>query len=247
MWGRPINAGQAQPSCSRRPRSAVQKAGRTITPWCRGRPTMLGNTARGASSPANPAFTMPDPLSHTSALTSPSSACGSTGGAGSRRWAARCYQYIIGGTWCHSQSERGAGASGDRETLTISTADGTKLSAFLHALKIGRLWHLGGVQRDVLHYTFACRTKNLNMRLQECSTSRCARAKLSPADLHRLTSRSRCMQSRVAVMSLLVPQSCTRPFTPAAPPVRRVPISAIRCQYGSSHLQNAAKASSVVE
>lgn len=27
----------------------------TITPWCLGRPTMLGNTALGASSPANPA------------------------------------------------------------------------------------------------------------------------------------------------------------------------------------------------
>lgn len=27
----------------------------TITPWWRGRPTMLGNTARGASSPAKPA------------------------------------------------------------------------------------------------------------------------------------------------------------------------------------------------
>ena len=46
----------------------------TMTPWCRGRPTMDGNTAFGASSPANPAFTIPDPLSHTSADTSPSSA-----------------------------------------------------------------------------------------------------------------------------------------------------------------------------
>ena len=45
-----------------------------MTPWCRGRPTMDGNTAFGASSPANPAFTIPDPLSHTSADTSPSSA-----------------------------------------------------------------------------------------------------------------------------------------------------------------------------
>ena len=35
---------------------------------------MDGNTAFGASSPANPAFTIPDPLSHTSADTSPSSA-----------------------------------------------------------------------------------------------------------------------------------------------------------------------------
>ena len=34
----------------------------TITPWCLGRPTMEGNTARGASSPANPALTMPEPL-----------------------------------------------------------------------------------------------------------------------------------------------------------------------------------------
>ena len=42
--------------------------------WWRGRPTMEGKTARGASSPAKPLLTMPDPLSHTSALTSPSSA-----------------------------------------------------------------------------------------------------------------------------------------------------------------------------
>ena len=46
----------------------------TITPACRGLPTKLGNTARGASSPAKPALTMPEPLSHTRAETSPSSA-----------------------------------------------------------------------------------------------------------------------------------------------------------------------------
>ena len=46
----------------------------TITPWCLGRPTMDGKTALGASSPAKPALTMPEPLSHTSAETSASSA-----------------------------------------------------------------------------------------------------------------------------------------------------------------------------
>ncbi len=45
----------------------------TITPVWRGRPTMEGNTARGASSPAKPAFTIPEPLSHTMAETSPAS------------------------------------------------------------------------------------------------------------------------------------------------------------------------------
>merc|ERR1719474_994512 len=44
----------------------------TITPWWRGRPTMEGKTARGASSPANPALHMPDPLSTTKAATSSS-------------------------------------------------------------------------------------------------------------------------------------------------------------------------------
>lgn len=34
---------------------------------------MDGNTARGASSPANPAFTRPEPLSHTRAVVSSSS------------------------------------------------------------------------------------------------------------------------------------------------------------------------------
>ena len=34
---------------------------------------MDGNTARGASSPANPALTSPEPLSHTSAVVSSSS------------------------------------------------------------------------------------------------------------------------------------------------------------------------------
>mmetsp|Transcript_2755 Transcript_2755/g.17183 ORF Transcript_2755/g.17183 Transcript_2755/m.17183 type:complete len:233 (+) Transcript_2755:1462-2160(+) len=46
----------------------------TITPWCLGRPMMLGKTVRGASSRANPAFTIPEPLSHTMAEISPSSA-----------------------------------------------------------------------------------------------------------------------------------------------------------------------------
>merc|ERR1719318_254527 len=44
----------------------------TITPWWRGRPTMEGKTARGASSPANPALHMPEPLSQTRAATSSS-------------------------------------------------------------------------------------------------------------------------------------------------------------------------------
>lgn len=41
--------------------------------WWRGRPTIEGNTARGASSPANPALTRPEPLSHTRAVVSSSS------------------------------------------------------------------------------------------------------------------------------------------------------------------------------
>ena len=41
--------------------------------WWRGRPTMEGKTARGASSPAKPAFTSPEPLSHTRAVVSSSS------------------------------------------------------------------------------------------------------------------------------------------------------------------------------
>ena len=40
--------------------------------WCLGRPTMEGNTARGASSPANPALHIPEPLSTTRAATSSS-------------------------------------------------------------------------------------------------------------------------------------------------------------------------------
>lgn len=41
--------------------------------WWRGRPTMDGNTALGASSPAKPLFTKPEPLSHTRAVVSSSS------------------------------------------------------------------------------------------------------------------------------------------------------------------------------
>lgn len=41
--------------------------------WCLGRPTMDGKTALGASSPAKPALTSPEPLSHTSAVVSSSS------------------------------------------------------------------------------------------------------------------------------------------------------------------------------
>jgi len=44
----------------------------TMTPWWRGRPTMEGKTARGASSPAKPALHMPEPLSTTRAATSSS-------------------------------------------------------------------------------------------------------------------------------------------------------------------------------
>lgn len=40
--------------------------------WYRGLPTMEGNTARGASSPANPALHIPEPLSITRAATSSS-------------------------------------------------------------------------------------------------------------------------------------------------------------------------------
>ena len=40
--------------------------------WCLGRPTIDGNTALGASSPAKPALHMPEPLSTTNAATSSS-------------------------------------------------------------------------------------------------------------------------------------------------------------------------------
>lgn len=50
----------------------VKKKGCT---WCRGRPTMEGKTARGASSPANPALHIPDPLSITRAAISSSIFC----------------------------------------------------------------------------------------------------------------------------------------------------------------------------
>uniref|UniRef100_M4BMS8 Uncharacterized protein n=1 Tax=Hyaloperonospora arabidopsidis (strain Emoy2) TaxID=559515 RepID=M4BMS8_HYAAE len=49
-----------------------------MMPKCLGRPTIEGNTARGASSPANPALHMPEPLSTTRAWTS-SSAMGKEG------------------------------------------------------------------------------------------------------------------------------------------------------------------------
>merc|ERR1712015_353166 len=45
----------------------------TMTPGYLGLPTTEGNTARGASSPAKPALTMPDPLSITNAAASSSS------------------------------------------------------------------------------------------------------------------------------------------------------------------------------
>ena len=41
-----------------------------MTPVCLGRPTIDGKTALGASSPANPALHIPDPLSTTNACTS---------------------------------------------------------------------------------------------------------------------------------------------------------------------------------
>ena len=44
----------------------------TMTPWWRGRPTIDGKTARGASSPAKPALHIPDPLSTTKAAMSSS-------------------------------------------------------------------------------------------------------------------------------------------------------------------------------
>mmetsp|Transcript_11146 Transcript_11146/g.12772 ORF Transcript_11146/g.12772 Transcript_11146/m.12772 type:complete len:103 (+) Transcript_11146:750-1058(+) len=44
----------------------------TMIPGCFGRPTMDGKTARGASSPANPALHIPEPLSTTRACTSSS-------------------------------------------------------------------------------------------------------------------------------------------------------------------------------
>lgn len=41
--------------------------GGPVPTWCLGRPTMEGKTARGASSPANPALHIPEPLSTTRA------------------------------------------------------------------------------------------------------------------------------------------------------------------------------------
>ncbi len=70
----------------------ISCGGLTITPWWRGRPTMEGKTARGASSPAKPAFTMPEPLSHTIALTSPSSAAERSGAEHERRWGGEAVQ-----------------------------------------------------------------------------------------------------------------------------------------------------------
>ncbi len=46
----------------------------TMISGCFGRPTMEGNTAQGASSPAKPALVVPDPLSITNARTSSSAA-----------------------------------------------------------------------------------------------------------------------------------------------------------------------------
>lgn len=51
----------------------VAKGDRFKPTWWRGLPTMEGKTARGASSPANPALTKPEPLSHTRAVVSSSS------------------------------------------------------------------------------------------------------------------------------------------------------------------------------
>ena len=49
-----------------------RKGGGWLHTWWRGRPTMDGKTARGASSPANPALHIPEPLSITKAATSSS-------------------------------------------------------------------------------------------------------------------------------------------------------------------------------
>lgn len=62
-------------------RRLLERAGRLgpaplrppVFTWCLGRPTMDGKTALGASSPAKPALTSPEPLSHTSAVVSSSS------------------------------------------------------------------------------------------------------------------------------------------------------------------------------
>lgn len=50
----------------------TSELGEALT-WCLGRPTIEGKTARGASSPAKPALTKPEPLSHTRAVVSSSS------------------------------------------------------------------------------------------------------------------------------------------------------------------------------
>lgn len=70
---------------ARRPHRPSQTRGWRPT-WCRGRPTMEGKTARGASSPAKPALHMPEPLSTTSAAISSSMAnCGESGTMSLRR------------------------------------------------------------------------------------------------------------------------------------------------------------------
>lgn len=50
--------------------------------WCQGRPTMDGNTAWGASSPAKPTLHMPESLSMTSAVLSSSIVISGGGGPG---------------------------------------------------------------------------------------------------------------------------------------------------------------------
>lgn len=72
--------------CASLPTYASFSSKPTIMPGCLGRPTIVANTERGASSPAKPAFIMPDPLSTTKLWTS-SSAIVTT--------AAKCRQPLV--------------------------------------------------------------------------------------------------------------------------------------------------------
>lgn len=56
----------------KQPEEGAEQGDTRVPTWCRGRPTMEGKTARGASSPAKPALQSPEPLSQTRAVVSSS-------------------------------------------------------------------------------------------------------------------------------------------------------------------------------
>lgn len=92
-WGGPpggVACAQAFPSCSYSSSVSISiglslLVDQSAVTWWRGRPTMEGKTALGASSPANPALHRPDPLSQTRAVLSSSSHMTAGGAVGERR------------------------------------------------------------------------------------------------------------------------------------------------------------------